>query len=186
MLWNVVGCAIIAVLGLWAAFMPGWPIQLRFIGGMLGVCLPFVSIALALRIRSGLAALKFDRHTLEIATFFRTASHRWSDVRSISRETLTQTSTFGFFKQELARYLVVTVSKGGGDLETYRIQEDLLDWPKDGLADLTARMVAFWEMPTAPAARARDVSRTATSIPPGINTVPGRINAPSGFGRRGL
>jgi hypothetical protein len=186
MLWNVVGCSLLAILGIWVAFLPDWPVKIRIVGGLLGVTLPFAAIALALRMKSGLAALKFDRHTLAIATFFRSASYRWDEVRDISRETLTQSGTFGLFKQDLAHYLVLTVSAGDGTLETYRIQEDLLDWPKDGFGALAERMVALWMGQSALAGGPSPVLSKPASAPPTLNGVPMRAGAPSGFGRRGL
>lgn len=181
MLGNAFGCAVLALVGLWAAFQPGWHFQLRLIGGLLGVTLPFVSIALGLRIKSGLAALRFDRNTLEIATFYRSTSRRWSDVRAISREKLTQSSAFGLVKQDLAHYLVIETATEDGSIETYRIQEDLLDWPKDRRTALAEQLIATWQTPSAARAPA-----PASAPPVTLNGVPVRAGGPVGFGRRGL
>lgn len=186
MLWNAVGCAVLAVGGLWVAFFSEWIFKLRLLGGLLGLSLPFVSTALALRMRSGLAALKFDRTTLEIATFYRSTAHRWSDVRDISRETLTRSSAFGLIKQDLAHYLVIAVADEDGLQNTYRLQEELLDWPKDRFPALVEQLNAIWMGQSVIATGPMPVQNTAASVPATLNGVPMRANAPAGFGRRGL
>lgn len=186
MLSNVIGCAALAIAGLWVGFFTDWHWKLRFLGGFLGLTLPFVSGALALRIRSGLAALEYDRNTLKIATFYRVTSHRWPEVRNISRETLTHSSGFGLFKRDVAHYLVVTVADESGMQNSYRLQEELLDWPKDSFPALVEQMTAAWMGQRTHAADRSPTPVQTSSGPAMLNSSPIRPSVNAGFGRRGL
>jgi hypothetical protein len=184
MLHNAIGCAVLAAAGGYLAGFTDWHWQLRLMGGLLALCLPFVSAALFLRLRSGADALVYDGQQIKISTFYRQAGHRWSDVRAIQRETLTQSSGFGLVKQDLAHYLVITVADGAA-LEEYRIQEELLALPKSEMQaladDLQNHLLAALRGHTSPAVSLRETPQAMISGVP-LSPAP----AVSSFGRKGL
>jgi len=187
MTFNAIGCAMVAVLGGLAALQPDWHMKIRLVGGLLAISLPFVALFLFLRIKSGAPAIAFDGHGVAISTFYRTRECRWSDIRDIQRETLTQSSSFGLFKQEIGHYIVFTIADGAL-YEELRVQEELLACKKQDVQAIIDTMCASWtsafhgsktpiiQMP------ARDVMATA----PTINGAPLRPQSSSGFGRKGL
>ncbi len=140
-----VGCLVLAAGGLWAAVQPDFFSKFRFLGGFLTICLPFVSIALFRRWHQNRPALAFDRHHVSLSTLYRSINFSWQDVRDIKREKLVQSSGFGLIKQNLAHYIVVTVADGN-DYEEYRIQEDILDWPREKFDALLAELSEKWMM----------------------------------------
>jgi hypothetical protein len=187
MAFNAIGCAALAIGGAVAAMMPDWPMKLRFVGGFLAVCLPCVSLFLVLRIKSGSAALAFDAQGVSISTFYRTRRCRWSDVRDIQRETLTQSSGFGLVKQDVGHYIVITVADGSV-LEELRVQEELLACPKQDVQGIVDAMAGLWmaALHGSRAGHSAMAVATPASAEPLINGMPlARPSAP-GFGRKGL
>jgi hypothetical protein len=187
MAFNAIGCAALAIGGAVAALMPDWPMKLRFVGGFLAVCLPFVSLFLVLRIKSGSAALAFDSQGVSISTFYRTRHCRWSDVRDIKRETLTQSSGFGLVKQDIGHYIVITFADGVV-LEELRVQEELLACPKQDVQGIVDAMAGQWMAALNGARSGQRVMPVANPMmtEPLINGAPlPRPSAP-GFGRKGL
>lgn len=144
MLNQSIGCMVLAIGGAWAAFHSGFGPMLRFLGGFLAVCLPFLSVALFLKWRSDCVALRYDQQQLQISTLWRTTSVLWSDVRDISREKLTQSSGFGLFKQDIAHYLVITTATADGFEHSYRVQEELLDLPTGAVPGLMDELGGLW------------------------------------------
>lgn len=187
MAFNAIGCAVLAIGGAVAALMPDWPMKIRFLGGFLAVCLPFVALFLVRRIKSASAALAFDTQGVSIATFFRTRYCHWSEVRNIQRETLTQSSGFGLFKQDIGHYLVITVADGS-TFEELRVQEELLAAPKGDMQGIVDAMAGLW-MAALHGSRDRNGAIPVADpiVPePMINGVPLQRPAVAGFGRKGL
>lgn len=183
MITQAIGCLFLAAGGAWLAMHPEFHVKFRFVGGFLAVCLPFVSAALFMRWRSGAEALRFDARQLHISTLYRQTSVAWSDVRNIQRETLTQSSGFGLIKQDVAHYLVITTAIDGGFERTFRVQEDLLDWPKDGMAALADELSGLW----AHALRSgREPLMPPPAAPPAVPLINGRplVGARPSFGRK--
>lgn len=183
MISQALGCLLIAAGGVWLAFQADFNIKFRFFGGFLAVCLPFVSAALFIRWKGGAEALRFDARQLHISTLYRQTSVAWSDVRNIQREKLTQSSGFGLIKQDIAHYLVITTALDGGFERTFRVQEDLLDWPKDAREALAEELSAIW----AQALRSgRDAPMPPPAAPPAVPLINGRplVAARPAFGRK--
>jgi hypothetical protein len=188
MAFNAIGCGVLSVLGAVAAFMPDWHVKIRFLGGFLALTLPFITVALVLRIKSGAAALRYDRQGLAVSTFWHRSDHPWSDVRAITRETLTQSSSFDLVKQDLAHYIVVTVADGP-TLNEYKVQEELLDWPKGDMQAIVDDMSRHWEA-ALHGHRSPSTAPTEARGPapqPTINGIPLAAASPApSFGRKGL
>lgn len=187
MAFNAIGCAMLAVLGVLAALQPDWHMKIRFVGGFLAITLPFVSLFLFLRIKSGAPAIAFDGDGVAISTFYRTRHCRWSDVRDIKRETLTQSSSFGLFKQEIGHYIVFTVADGAM-YEELRVQEELLACKKQDVQGIVDAMCASWTSAfhgtTTSYAQIQPLDGMAGA--PMINGAPLRPQSAPGFGRKGL
>lgn len=150
--------------------------QLRLLGALLGLSLPFVAVALAIRAYNDVPAIQYDHRKLSVATLWASADLPWPTVRRIHRETLQQQSSFGLIKQDIGHYLVVTAVVGDNDERTYKINERLLDWPVEALSRLADDLVAAAHqgMDAAMAARQRPQQQTA------------RPTNSGGFGRRGI
>jgi hypothetical protein len=180
-----IGCLVLAAGGLWLAIDPDFHAKFRFVGGFLALCLPFVSIALFHRWRQNHPALAYDQHSVSLSTLYRSASFAWQDVRDIQREKLTQSSGFGLIKQDIAHYLVITVADGSS-LEEYRIQEDILDWPRERFDALQSELVDKWMM-SAGQPKSQPTLMQAPSMQPSINGQP-LVSRPGAvqFGRKSI
>jgi len=187
MMFNAIGCAMVAVLGGLAALQPEWHMKIRILGGCLAISLPFVALFLFLRIKSGAPAIAFDGYGVAVSTFYRTRDCRWSDVRDIKRETLTQSSSFGLFKQEIGHYIVFTVAEGAL-YEELRVQEELLACKKEDVQMIVDAMCASWTS-ALHGSKTAIVQRSVHDGPataPTINGAPLQPRPASGFGRKGL
>lgn len=183
MISQAIGCLLIAAGGAWLALQADFDFKFRFLGGFLAICLPFVSAALFVRWKRGAEALRFDARQLHISTLYRQTSVAWSEVRNIQREKLTQSSGFGLIKQDIAHYLVITTALDGGFERTFRVQEDLLDWPKDAMQALAEELSGQW----AQALRSgHEAPLPPPAAPPAVPLINGRplVAARPSFGRK--
>jgi hypothetical protein len=163
---QAIGCALLAAAGFWCASQPTFHWQIRLMGGLLAFSLPSVSILLLSRWHKNVPAIHFDDDRLHLSSLYRSASFSWSEIRHVDREKLTQAAAFGLIKQTIASYLVVTVADGSNFEKKFKIQEDLLEWPRDGL-DALADEIYQKRVVTAP-------QRSNTETP----------NKPIGIGHR--
>jgi len=138
LIWQAIGCLVIAAGGLWMAV--SFNGQAKLLGILLALMLPFASIALMVRAFGDCVALQFDSSTLRVTTLLGGARLSWSQVRSLSREVVTQSQAFGLFKQDISFYLVITAVEDGGFERRFKVNERLLDWPRDGIPALVDDM----------------------------------------------
>lgn len=175
LVFQAIGCAAIAAGGGWLALQDGFHWQLRLLGGFLALGLPFVSYALAQQVISGKSAIVETATGLQLSTLYGSREVRWQELTAIEREVLRQSSAFGLIKQDIAHYLVFSgYSPRDGEFRV-KIQEDLIDVPKAGLARLYEQLHAMWQDGGSP----RPVPATRLQGSPVVPRA-------TGFGRRGL
>jgi hypothetical protein len=173
--FQAIGCFALAAGGGWLAFEDWVHWQIRGLGGFLALCLPFVGYAVAYRAHSGQSAIVETATGLQLSTLYGSRDVRWQDLTAIERVVLRQSSAFGLIKQDIANYLMFSgYSPRDGEFRV-KIQEDLIDVPKAGLARLYEQLHAMWQDGGSP----RPVPATR------LHGSPVATRA-TGFGRRGL
>ena len=145
LVFQAVGCFALAAGGGWLAFQDWAHWQLRLLGSLFAVGLPFVSYALAHRVISGQSAITEINGGLRLSTLYESTDLCWQDLQSIEREVLTQASALGLIKQDIAHYLVFSsYSQRDGEFRI-KIQEDLIDIPKSGRDRLYRQLLELWK-----------------------------------------
>ena len=142
MLVQSIGCMVLAAVGLWLGL--SFHGRLMVLGWVLAACLPVLSIGLFVRALGDGVALRFDQQNLHVATLWSGTDLRWADVRKLQRQTIQQSSAFGLFKRDIAFYIVVTAVDDSGFERSFRVNERLIDWPRDAMDSLLNDLQRVW------------------------------------------
>jgi hypothetical protein len=142
---QAVGCLFLALGGAWLGLQNGFGFTWRALGWLLAIGLPFVSLALARKAIDGQPAIRETARGLELSSLYGSRSVPWKNLTSIEREVLQQSSTFGLIKQDVAHYLVFAGYETGSGEFRFKIQEDLIDWPKAELVKLFEVLTTTWQ-----------------------------------------
>jgi hypothetical protein len=176
MIAQAIGCTVLAIGSAWA-FAQVDIVKLRILFGVIAVTLPVVAIALGIRGMGDLVALDFDERGVTVCTLWKKSSVGWANVKSIQREEVRQSSGYGLFKRTIGWYLVIVTDEGDGFEQRLKLNEKLLDWPKDSIDSLVAQLAE---------AQQGGFARRASASPVATSVAAGQPAMRQSFGRRGL
>jgi hypothetical protein len=138
---QAIGCAGLAAGCAWAAINIDI-FQIRLFCGLMAVSLPFLAVALFRRAMGPGLAFSFDSSSLIVTSLFRHAVIPWGNIQSITRETLQQSTAFGLVKQDVAKEIAISFYENG-DIRKFKVNEALLDVPKDSIDAMLEDMVRY-------------------------------------------